>query len=142
MRRVKLLATAAISTALVAVPTNAHAATLLRWSANDCTYAQMEYTAIREQGSSNYYITLRYAYIHWPNADAGCGPLGEPYSGVLQWKGIRNGQSFGWTAVPGGYMRIDGQAIPDISGGGYKDVRFRACNWNTNTGTVGTCGSS
>ncbi|MGI5357948.1 hypothetical protein ACQI4E_21900 [Streptomyces sp. CA-252508] len=122
--------------------TNAHAATLTRFSGNDCTMAQFEYIATREQGSSNYYITFRYGYIHWPNAELpSCGPLSEPYSGVLQWKGLRNGQPFGWTTVPGSYMHTDGQSIPSFSGGGYRDVRFRACNWNTNTGFVGTCGS-
>jgi hypothetical protein len=127
---------------LVSTATSAHAATLIRFSGNECALAQMNYTATREEGSSNYSITFNYAYIYWPNADEGCGPLGEPYSGVLQWKGVRNGQSFGWTAMPGGYMRMDGQSIPDLSGGGYRDVRFRVCNWNTNTGYVGTCGSS
>ncbi|MGW7046351.1 hypothetical protein ACWGDT_27405 [Streptomyces avermitilis] len=126
---------------LVSMPTSAHAATLFRFSGNDCAMAQFEYTATREQDSSTFYITFRYAYIHWPNAEVrSCGPFKEPYSGVLQWKGTKNGQKFDWTPMPGGYMRTDGQSIPSLSGGGYEDVRFRVCNWNTNTGFVGTCG--
>ena len=29
-----------------------------------------------------------------------------------------------------------------FGGSGFNNLRFRVCNWNTNTGTVGTCGSS
>lgn len=125
--------TLAAATVLPAQTASASTILLGRESANECAYISISYT-VQAEGSS---FRISYdAFNQW-RQNTTCGSEANPYDGVLQWKGIRNGASFGWSAAPGGYSDN-----PRYSGSGYRDVRFRACNWNTGSGTVGTCGSS
>lgn len=129
---------------LVAAASPAHAATIVRESANDCGRSVLEYTAER-QSDGTYRISYE-GSLYWRSQDLGCGPTGDPYAPVLQWKGTQWGSSFGWEVAPDGYFDdgyVGRDGVPGpIRGSGFKDVRFRVCNWNTNTGYVGTCGSS
>ncbi|MFI6517785.1 hypothetical protein ACIBF1_19670 [Spirillospora sp. NPDC050679] len=109
-----------------------------RSSANDCAWAQINYTVTPEAGGT-FRVKITGTMV-WQEDDPVCKGFRRPYAGVLQWKGTRNGNAFGWSAAPGGWMSANPHTIPLYSGSGYKDVQFRACNWNTGTGYVGTCG--
>jgi hypothetical protein len=123
------------ATVLPAQPAAAGTTSLYRLSYNRCAQISISYTTQAE--GSAYRISFS-ALNNWAWYYAFCGNEAAPYDGVLQWKGIQNGVSFGWKVAPDGYTNL-----PYYSGGsGFRDVRFRACNWNTTTGTIGTCGSS
>ncbi|WP_075662157.1 hypothetical protein [Streptomyces acidiscabies] len=127
---------------LVTTSPDAHASAasvpLARSSGNKCGHALIFYDAIGESGGT-YHITYS-GDFYWSSLDLGCGDWRDPYAPVLQWKGKRWGVSFDWEDAPNGYD--DDHEIEPVSGSGYLDVRFRVCNWNTDTGYVGTCGPS
>jgi hypothetical protein len=114
-------------------------AQLHRESGNGCGWADFSYTYAPD-GDGYYTITVdgRFGWVSdWPE----CGRWGRPYAPVLQWKGV--------SEFTGGFewSRLRAAEAPDqqdlyVNLSGYKDVRFRVCNLNTNTGYMGTCGSS
>ncbi len=126
---------------VLSTSTAAFAARVTRFSGNECGYIAINYT-YQSQGSGRYWIEVEYGGFGWQGQTATCGPLGLPYGMVLQWTGSHNADVFGWRAFPDGYIDGDGGPINPFSGGGYANIRFRVCNWNTNTGWVGTCGAS
>ncbi|WP_405613237.1 hypothetical protein [Streptomyces sp. NBC_00076] len=126
---------------LVTTSPDAHASAttvLARSSGNKCGHAMIFYETFAESGST-YHITYS-GELFWSSLELGCGDWREPYAPVLQWKGKRWGVNFDWEDAPNGYD--DDHEIEKVSGSGYLDVRFRVCNWNTDTGYVGTCGPS
>lgn len=104
-----------------------------RKSGNGCAEAHIGYKY--EAEGSTYRIS--YAGENVWHGTRACGVEQYPYDAVLQWKGVRIGTPFGRTTAPDGYK--DDPRLEPVSG--FKDVRFRSCNWNTVTGAIGTCGS-
>lgn len=110
-----------------------------RYSGNACgeVLFQYQYTA-RSDGFYNIKITEGIFAWRSDLLDK-CGDWGHPYAPVLQWTGDTNTEGhFDWTVFEYG----DDVELSDFAGAGYKNVRFRACNWNTTTWFIGTCGNS
>ncbi|WP_202638590.1 hypothetical protein [Bailinhaonella thermotolerans] len=121
------------------VPSAQAAATITRYSGNHCATARFDYT-YSPDGSGSYHIAFR-GRLTWDTSRATCGPFRDPYAGMLQWSGYYNLEYFGWEAAPSGSMYSSNPHTINWSGDGFRDVRFRVCNWNVRTGYVGTCGS-
>lgn len=124
----------AAASSLVLAP-SADATTLIRKSKNHCAEASIEYEYF-DDGEGTFDIVYE-GLLFWQSYDLGCGERRQPYAGVLQWKGVHWGKKFGWEDAPNGYD--DDGVIEQTIGSGFKDVQFRVCNWNTETGAVGTC---
>ncbi|WP_147425034.1 hypothetical protein [Bailinhaonella thermotolerans] len=126
---------------LIAVAAPAHAAaTITRYSGNQCATARFVYGYTPEPGGT--YEIFWDGTLTWDESRSTCGPFREPYAGVLQWSGYRNGVYFGWQTAPNGHMDYyNPKHIAWAEPGGMNDIRFRVCNTNVRTGYVGTCGS-
>jgi hypothetical protein len=105
-----------------------------RVSGNRCGSAEFTNTN-RNDGSYNDNGNV---YFSWEPPDSGCGNWGEPYGPVLEWKGERFGEPFGWETLRIGEYSM----YPGLNATGYNNVRFRVCHMNWNTAFIGTCGGS
>jgi hypothetical protein len=120
----------------------AHAATprtsyqVSRASGNQCGSAVFQYT-YTARGDGFYNIKISDGYFGWRSDLDKCGLWGVPYAPVLQWQADTDTEGhFDWTVY------AYGGVLDDFVGSGFKNVRFRVCNWNTDTDYIGTCGSS
>jgi hypothetical protein len=111
-----------------------------RESGNKCGDASFDYT-YTARGDGFYDIKIAEGLFGWKSyLTTPCGTWGQPYAPVLQWQADTDTEGhFDWTVFVYGdnIMSLD-----DFEASGFKNVRFRVCNWNTNTDFIGTCGPS
>ena len=114
-------------------------AVITRQSANGCGTATFNY--YYEADGDYYNVTISNGTFSWRSSQSTCGTWGQPYAPVLQWKGEQYGQAVDWRLFRRAANSNEAN-FAGFGGSGFNNLRFRVCNWNTNTGTVGTCGSS